>query len=224
MSASEILAPGVLTPPPVLTTERLVVRPLEAPDLEPVHRLYLDIGWDVKALSADENRERRRSWLEWTLGSYREFPRLQQPVYGERAIARRSDGAFVGLVGLVPSFGPFAQLPSLGARRHARFSPEAGLFWAVSPAHQGQGLATEAAGAFLAHIVATLNLARVVATTEHDNLPSMAVMRQLGMRLETNPYPEIGPDWFQVVGIFEPEGDETGPINAPARDRTRDHR
>ncbi len=224
MPASKVLAPGVLTPPPVLTTERLVIRPLEADDLEPVHRLYLDIGWDVRALSADENRERRRSWLEWTQGSYREFPRLHQPVYGERAIARRDDGAFVGLIGLVPSFGPFAQLPSLGARRNARFSPEAGLFWAVSPTHQGQGLATEAARAFVAHILATLNLARVVATTEHDNPASMAVMRRLDMRLEANPYPEDGPDWFQVVGILEPEAPEMGPTYAPARDRTRDHR
>jgi [ribosomal protein S5]-alanine N-acetyltransferase len=222
LTASETAASGVLTPPPVLTTERLIIRPLESDDLEAVHRLYLDIGWDVRALNPEENRERRGSWLKWTLASYREFPRLQQPVYGERAIARRADGAFVGLIGLVPSLGPFAQLPSLGAKRHARFSPEAGLFWAVSPAFQRQGLATEAARAFLAHIVSTLNLARVVATTEHDNHPSIAVMRRLDMRIESNPYPEDGPDWFQVVGIYEPEGAETGPIYAPARDRTRD--
>jgi RimJ/RimL family protein N-acetyltransferase len=40
-----------------------------------------------------------------------------------------------------------------------------------------------------------------VATTEHDNLGSIAVMRKLGMRIETNPEGE--PEWFQTVGILE---------------------
>ena len=117
---------GILTPPPVLASERLLIRPLVGADLEACHRLYLEIGWATKGLDAARNRERRRSWLEWTMASYREFPRLQQPPYGERAIVRRDDGAFLGLVGLVPSLGPFAQLPSLGGHRGARFSPEFG--------------------------------------------------------------------------------------------------
>ena len=45
-----------------------------------------------------------------------------------------------------------------------------------------------------------LALARIVATTEHDNLRSIAVMRRLGMTIERNPLPE--PHWFQTVGVL----------------------
>ena len=48
-----------------------------------------------------------------------------------------------------------------------------------------------------------LNLRRIVATTEHDNLASQGVMRTIGMRLERNPFPD--PPWMQVVGIKENE-------------------
>ncbi len=65
-----------------------------------------------------------------------------------------------------------------------------------------------------------LNLGRVVATTEHDNARSIAVMRRLGMRVEANPWPE--PDWFQMVGILELDRPPTGPAYRPARDRVRD--
>ena len=51
------------------------------------------------------------------------------------------------------------------------------------------------------HGFAELGLARIVATTERDNLASIAVMRRLGMRVEQNPLPE--PHWFQVVGWLD---------------------
>ena len=201
-------ASDILTPPPILTTRRLIIRLLEQADLESCHRLFIDIGWDVKGADAVQSLEFRRSWLDWTIAGDREQPRLRQPPYGDRAIVHRESGAFVGLIGLVPSLAPFARLPSLGGLRGARFSPEAGLFWALSPSAQGAGLATEAAEAFLGHVMSILNLRRVVATTDYDNARSIAVMRRLGMRIEQNPYPDVGPDWFQVVGIFEPDAVE----------------
>ena len=211
---------GILAPPATLTTERLIIRPLEIGDLDPVVGLYRDIGWDVAGLSESERRARRQSWLEWTIAGYREFPRLSQPTYGERAVVKREDGAFIGLVGLVPSLGPFAQLPGLGSVEHARFSPEAGLFWAIAPAHQRQGYAAEAARAFVDHIASLLTLQRLVATTEHDNAASIRVMRKIGMRIETNPSAE--PPWFQVVGVIEPGSAGGGAPYRPARDRERD--
>ena len=45
-----------------------------------------------------------------------------------------------------------------------------------------------------------LDLDRVVATTEHSNLRSIAVMRRLGMTVERNPTAE--PQWFQTVGVL----------------------
>jgi RimJ/RimL family protein N-acetyltransferase len=183
-----------------LETERLRVRPLEFSDLDDCHRLILDIGWSDPALTEAESLDRRRSWLRWTIDSYREFHRLRQPRYGERAIVKKSDGSFVGLIGLVPSVVPMGQLDGFGGRLGAPVSPQFGLFWAIAPAQQRQGFASEAARAFMAQVVAALQLDQVVATTEQDNAASIAVMRKLGMRIHRNPHAE--PHWLQVVGVW----------------------
>jgi RimJ/RimL family protein N-acetyltransferase len=186
---------------PTLRTPRLEIRRLCAADLLPCHQLFDDIAWSDLTLSDAERLERRRSWIAWLIDGEREFDRLRQPSYGERAIVWRETGAFVGLVGMVPAFGPFGQLPSFGAQRGARFTAEVGLFWATSPARQRTDVATEAAGALIDHLFAAQNAARVIATTDNGNLASQGVMRRLGMTLERNPWPD--PPWFQTVGRLD---------------------
>jgi [ribosomal protein S5]-alanine N-acetyltransferase len=173
---------------PVLETERLRVRPLSAGDADAVRTV---------------SGEPRPGWLEWTAATYGQLEALHQPPYGERAICLREGGELVGMVGVVPSMGPFAQLPGFGEAIGPadRLRPEVGLYWALAPEHRGNGYATEAARAVIGHGFAELGLARMVATTEHENLASIAVMRRLGMRVEQNPLPE--PDWFQVVGWLD---------------------
>lgn len=185
---------------PRLDAARVRVRPLTPLDLEACHRLYLGIAWHDPSVSEADNRARRESWLRWTIDSYRELAALNQPPYGERAIERRADGAFLGLVGLVPSLASFGQLPGFGGRDDDRARPEVGLFWALAPEHQGQGYATEAAAALANHALAALRLERLVATTEHDNAASIAVMRRLGMDIEVNSHPTS--PWPQVVGVL----------------------
>ena len=46
-----------------------------------------------------------------------------------------------------------------------------------------------------------LRLRRIVATTTRENVPSIRVMRNVGMSIEENPYPD--PPWLQVVGVLE---------------------
>ena len=169
---------------PSLRTPRLTVRELEAGDRSAVEEV---IGGD------------RERWLRWTELAYQQLAELRQPPYGERGIALNESGRLVGLVGLVPSLGPFGLLPSWPGQGR-RFVPEVGLYWAVAPAFRRRGIAAEAAAALIDHAFADLGLARVVATTERDNLASIGVMRRLGMRVEENPEPE--PAWFQVVGIL----------------------
>jgi len=193
----EMLDPAL----PTLEGDRLIIRPLAADDLENCHRLRIDIGWADPQATDGENLDRKRSWLDWTINSYREFGRLHQPQYGERAIVSKRDGAFLGLIGMVPCMAPFSQLPSEGGRAGARATAEVGLFWALSPSAQGNGLATEAARVFSKHLFAGLGLARLVATTERDNARSIAVMSRLGMRIETNPFAE--PAYLQIVGILD---------------------
>ena len=103
----------------------------------------------------------------------------------------RESGRLVGLVGLVPSLGPFGLLPSW-PEPGPRYRPEVGLYWAVAPSHRRRGLASEAAAALIAHAFAELHLARVVATTERENVASIGVMRRLGMRDRAEPRARAG--------------------------------
>jgi RimJ/RimL family protein N-acetyltransferase len=162
----------------------------------------METGWADPDCTEEENRLRRRAWLEWTIQSYDQLVALTQPAYGERAITLRDTGQFIGLVGLVPLLAPFGQLPSFGAMEGSPWEPQVGLFWSILPQHQRRGYATEAAGAVVAWALDAMRLRRIVAGTTHDNAASVAVMRKLGMRIEANPFSE--PAWFQVTGLLEP--------------------
>ncbi|HZC15961.1 MAG TPA: GNAT family N-acetyltransferase [Caulobacteraceae bacterium] len=186
---------------PILHTERLEIRPIRSGDLADCRQIYRDIGWADSDRSDADNLARRRSWVDWSIANERELGRLAQPPMGERTVIDRAGGAFVGLVGLNPALGPFGQLPMFGGVENARSTLEVGLFWAITPLRQGQGLATEAAQALIDYMFDVRRLARVVATTEHDNHASIAVMRRLGMRVEANPWPD--PFHFQTVGVLD---------------------
>ena len=190
---------------PKLETERLMIRPYVMSDLEAVHRV-LSNAWDVPPEEQARLLPQRERWLRWVVANYEGLASLHQPPYGDRAMVRKEDGRLVGSIGLVPSMGPFGQLPGFPVNGGSRYSyPEVGLFWAVDPAQQGQGYATEAGQALIDFGLHRLNLGRIVATTEYSNERSMAVMKKLGMRILRNPRPE--PEWFQVVGLLEREAD-----------------
>lgn len=126
---------------------------------------------------------------------------LKQPPHGDRAVVLKSTGELIGAVGFVPCLAPFGQLPGFGGTKDSSFTPEVGLFWAVRQDHQRQGYATEAARSMVGYAFDELRVARLVATTERDNLPSVGVMKKLGMRIEYNPF--ATPKWFQTVGVLE---------------------
>jgi len=186
---------------PTLKTDRLRIRPLTVNDLSACHQLYLDTRWADMGLTDERNLQIRRSWLDWTIRNYTELDRLIQPPYGDRAVELRENDRLIGLVGLVPLLAPFAQLPTFGSQVDAPFSAEVGLFWMISPAMQGRGLATEAARALISFAFDVLKVGRILAGTEYSNLASIAVMRKLGMRIERNPFPS--PAWFQITGILQ---------------------
>lgn len=191
---------------PSLETERLIIRPFVPRDLKDIHRILdveladADLG-ETGSLGLDE----RRRWLEWTILSYEQFTRLHQPPYGDRAIILKETQRMVGACGFVPCLNAFGQLPSFGAgpaqEPPGRTSTEFGLFYALSPAHQRRGYATEAARAMIDYAFTRLRLKRIVATTTRDNVASIAVMRRVGMRIVENPHAD--PPWLQVVGVLE---------------------
>jgi ribosomal-protein-alanine N-acetyltransferase len=148
-------------------------------------------------------RAEREAWLAWAVLNYRALAQLCQPPYGDYAVTLKETAVVIGSIELVPSFGPFGKLPWLRSRLRGSpsglFTPEMGLFWAVATPHRASGYATEAARAMAAFGFDALRVERLVATTEHANSASIAVMRRLGMTIEANPDPE--PRWFQTVGV-----------------------
>ena len=105
---------------PVLRTARLAIRPLIAADA-PACRAAL-------AVSDDAAFER---WLTWAVAAPAALADLHQPPFGERAVVHAATGELVGLVGLVPALGPFAQLE--GAAPGCPRTSELGLYWALAP-------------------------------------------------------------------------------------------
>jgi RimJ/RimL family protein N-acetyltransferase len=195
MSETHLQSPTWMPP---LETERLLVRPYTLDDLEAKQQLDVALGHSPSI----EEQHRR---LEWSVLNYEQLARLVQPPYGDRAIVLKDGGTMIGSAGLVPSLGPFDRFPAFSRNLtiadefHTR--PEVGLYWALHPAHRGQGYATEAARALIDFAFRRLNLQRIVATTEYENLASQAVMRRLGMAVERNPYPD--PSWCQIVAVVE---------------------
>lgn len=101
------------------------------------------------------------------------------------AIERTADGAFIGMIGFslvefdAPALnagGPNPQAAPRGPRKG-----DVAIGWRILRAHEGQGYATEAARAWLAHGFETLRLPRILAFTVPANTPSRAVMTRLGM-------------------------------------------
>lgn len=186
---------------PALTTERLLVRPFTMGDLHSAHHV-LSEAWSEPHEERDTRLAAREEWLRWSIASYEQLAGLFQFPYGDRAVVRKADGRLLGSVGLVPVVAPFRQIPDFPEYDGSgRWYSEVGLFWAIDPAEQGQGYATEAARALIARAIEQLQLARVIATTGHGNAGSIGVMRKLGMRILRNPLP--APAWLQVVGLLE---------------------
>lgn len=64
---------------PPLTTARLLVRELRPSDLDAVHAIFTDIGWNPPDLASETARMARSAWLDWTICGYRQLEKLYQP-------------------------------------------------------------------------------------------------------------------------------------------------
>ena len=195
-----------MTEMPTLETARLRIRPFVMEDLIDVHRLFdIELNTDELHTEKMDTIKERAEWLEWSVLNYSQLAKLYQPPYGDRAIVRNDTGRLIGSCGYVPCLMPFEQVPNFSyynaSRKVGHATPEFGLFYAVSPSHQRQGYASEAAQALVDYAFQQLDLKRVIATADFDNHASMGVMRKLGMRVEKNPLAE--PPWLQVVGVVE---------------------
>ncbi len=184
---------------PVLTSDRLIVRPFSADDLSAVAPI-LDDGLASLDSPTDPSHQ---LWLDWQTRAYSAHAALYQPPYGDYAICLRDTGEVIGAVGLVPCLLPVGLLPSFQtgtAVDHLR-QPEMGMFWAVNQPQRGNGYAGEAARLLIDLMFTRWQVKRIVATTAFDNSASIRVMERLGMTIERNPHSE--PEWLQVMGWLE---------------------
>jgi RimJ/RimL family protein N-acetyltransferase len=138
----------------ILTTERLLLRPLEADDRDALIEVLGD-PVAMRNYPAPFDRDRVAAWIEWAGRSYRDNG------FGLWAVIRRSDGRFLG------DCGPMLQAVE------DRVIPEVGYH--IVPPEQGRGYATEAAGACVAWVFANTSFDIVCSLVVPENAPSRAV-------------------------------------------------
>lgn len=186
-----------------IVTERLIIREFRPADLGEIYRI-LDVELKfIDSKEQDSSIAQRKQWLEWTIQGYKQNRLQLNPPYGDHAIVLKDSLQLIGACGFVPMLAPLGLVPYYryiaGASDTERNYPEVGIFFAVSSHYQCRGFAHEAASALIKYGFDTLKLQRIVGITHKYNNPSMAVIKRLGMRIETLPDHK----WMQVVGFAE---------------------
>jgi RimJ/RimL family protein N-acetyltransferase len=146
---------------PVLSTERLTLRPFAPENVDDLHELLTDV--DVRRHLLDDVVV-SREWVEEEILSSQ--ARFVESGCGLWTLEERSRDSLVGFVGFRPFFDP----------------PELQLLYGLLPSHWGRGLATEAAAAAVDYAFGVLGLDEVRAATDAPNTASIAVLQRLGMR------------------------------------------
>lgn len=164
-----------MRPDTILSTERLSLRRWSGEDLAPFARLNADPGvmrFFPSALSAAESDAFARRIEE----------HFEQRGYGLYAVEERATGDFIGFIGFqVATF-------------EASFTPCTEIGWRLAREYWGRGYATEGARACLRYGFSTLGLEEIYSFTAAVNLPSIAVMKRIGLQFRMEfAHPRIDP-------------------------------
>jgi RimJ/RimL family protein N-acetyltransferase len=146
-----------------LTTDRLLLRQWRDSDREPFAALNADPAV-MEHFPALQTREVSDALID------RNIAAIDERGWGLWALEVRETGEFIGFTGLsVPSF-------------EAHFMPAVEIGWRLAKGAWGNGYATEAARASLAHGFGPGGLEEIVSFTATTNVPSQRVMQRIGMR------------------------------------------
>lgn len=147
----------------ILRTERLTLTPMAVSDLPDLKALWADPAFTRhifgKPLTGEE------VWFRLL----RDIGHWSVVGYGNWAVRRTDDGAYVGSVGVLDyrrDMTPAFDAPELG--------------WGVAPRFQGQGMAFEAVSAALAWCDEALNAPRTVCMISPGNAPSLKLAERAG--------------------------------------------
>ena len=155
-----------------LETERLTLRPLTIDDLDPLAEFYADEE-TMRYIGSGVTFDRAQS--EASLG--RMLESFEAQGFGQLALERKEDGAFMGRCGLLvwdESWTP-TRLPD------ADGPVEIEVGYLLGRAYWGAGYATEAASAVRDWALENLELERLIALIQPGNDASAGVARKLGM-------------------------------------------
>ncbi len=151
---------------PVLTTERLVLRPFTPDDLPALTVLHAEESFWWYPLRRGMTEEETKDFLS------RVIERYDSDGFGLEALEERASGAMIGWAGLaVPHFLP-------------EILPAVEVGWRLAASHHGKGLATEAGSAAVDWGFTEGGLERIVSIYEPENTPSGRVMERLGFTHE----------------------------------------
>jgi ribosomal-protein-alanine N-acetyltransferase len=148
---------------PVLTTQRLRVRPISREDVDALHEL-----WTIPAV-------RRYLWDDRVLA--------RETV--EEIVARSCESfAERGFGYFALEFRDRAGLVGFCGHRVSEDADDIELLYGIHPRYWGEGLVAEAASAVLSYGFATCGMDRVVAATDTPNQQAVRVLQKLGMVFE----------------------------------------
>ncbi len=142
----------------MLETERLILRPLAAADVDQIYAMRSDADV-MRFIREPQNRAESANWIELVSS------RWKQEKIGFCAIIEKSSNAFVGWCGLW-------KLKETG---------ETEVGYAVAKMFQKKGYATESAMEILRYAFEPLQSEKIVAVARAENVASRRVMEKLGM-------------------------------------------
>jgi ribosomal-protein-alanine N-acetyltransferase len=147
----------------VIETERLVLRPLQADDLDAFTSLNADpevAEW----IGGVKTREETATWLNWRMEAY------TRQGYGHLAVLDRKTRSVLGRCGL--------------AHWEIEGDSELEIGYALVRSAWGRGFATEAGRAVRDYAVTALGQTRLIALVAYGNERSARVAERLGMTHE----------------------------------------
>ena len=147
-----------------LVSERVLLREWREGDLEPWIELNLDaenLRYFPRVYSAEESRASFRRIRDL----------LNENSFGLWAAQEKSTGEFMGFIGLM-----FHNVPGIS------FMPCYEIGWRLDKKYWGKGYATEAAKVVLAFGLEELKLEKIYSFTAKGNLPSINVMKKIGLQ------------------------------------------
>ena len=173
-----------------IETDRLIIRPFEMQDLEPIHEAV----WGDPAVAGPfagkaGSLEETRLWLITCIN------RAHAPGYC--AVVRKDRQTLIGFFTLSVHLAHYLRLEGEEGSKHNSLEVELG--YAIGKAHQRQGFATEAGTALIQYAFEDLKIKRLISGGDpRTNPASHNLARKLGFQMVRN----LHPRWPGMVGVL----------------------